>query len=181
MGINTVFFPQQQGIFGFGLLLSKVLFAGFQANTGSNRHPSDYSASPPEQLPRFGFYNPDDSEDSPVVRTLLPGAENPFLSRQAEASTVFVIDKSGSMANGNLNRVVAALVEAIDLLTADQTFQVVFFFDDGPYYNPKLPDPSPATVANKRIVIDWMHMIQAAGLRPRRGDQMIRMRCCPIY
>lgn len=120
------------------------------------------SVEHPERSPRFGFYNPNDSGNSSLAGSLLPGAENPFLSQHSEASTVFVIDKSGSMAGSNLSRVVAALVEAIDLLKEDQSFQVVFF-DDGPYYNPKLPGLSDATATNKRIAIDWLYQIQADG------------------
>jgi hypothetical protein len=81
----------------------------------------------PNEIPAIGLFIPNESENSPVVGSLAPGGENPFLSRQNEASTVFVIDKSSSMAGGNLNRVIAALEEAIDLLKETQSFQVVFF------------------------------------------------------
>lgn len=119
-------------------------------------------AKPTEERPFIGIFTPNESENSPVIGSLAPGGENPFLSRQNEASTIFVIDKSGSMAGGNLQRVVAALEEAIDRLQEKQSFQVVFF-DTQPYYNSEMSGLSPATAANKRIAIDWIHQVQAAG------------------
>lgn len=119
------------------------------------------SKNPPEKRPFVGIYESNESANSPLVGSLNPGGENLFLSRHNEASIVFVIDKSSSMAGGSLSRVIAALEEAIDLLKEDQSFQVVFF-DTQPHYNSELPDLCPATATNKRIAIDWMHQIQAS-------------------
>ncbi len=89
---------------------------------------------------------------------------NPFIGQGRPAkSTVFVIDKSGSMANSmKLGRVINALRRAIEQLKPGQSFAVLFF-DDQYYSHPSVVKPESATEANKKKVLEWLTSVYGGG------------------
>ena len=91
-------------------------------------------------------------------------AANPFIGQGKPAkSTVFVIDKSGSMAQSTkLERVLKALRRAIEQLKPDQSFAVLFF-DEQYYRHPKFDKPQPASDKNKQMNLEWIQAVQSSG------------------
>ena len=93
----------------------------------------------------------------------LEGAGNPFTGDGNWKSSVFVIDRSGSMDSWNkFPRVVKALQLAIESLKHDQTFTVILFNDSAyPYEDPlKLLD---ATHKNKQAIARWLNQSPTGG------------------
>ena len=82
---------------------------------------------------------------------------NPFVGAgKPAASTVYVIDVSGSMQNqAKLPRVLNAMQRAIDQLNPKQTF-CVLLFDSGYYYHPNLQGLKEASRTNKQMVKLWL-------------------------
>jgi hypothetical protein len=91
-------------------------------------------------------------------------AANPFIGQGKPAkSTVFVIDKSGSMDHSTkLERVLKALRRAIEQLKPNQSFAVLFF-DDQYYRHPKFDKPQPASDKNKQMNLEWIQAVQSSG------------------
>lgn len=90
------------------------------------------------------------------------GGTNPFLGCRDAKQVVFVIDKSGSMSGGALERVKAALTEAIDALTEQQKFQVIFF-ESTAVFHPALQGLVLANQTNKASYANWISQMQASG------------------
>lgn len=90
------------------------------------------------------------------------GGTNPFLGSRDARQVVFVIDKSGSMSGGALERVKAALTEAIDALTDQQKFQVIFF-ESTAVFHPALQGLVLANQTNKSSYVNWISQMQASG------------------
>lgn len=90
------------------------------------------------------------------------GGTNPFLGSRDARQVVFVIDKSGSMSGGALERVKAALTEAIDALTDQQKFQVIFF-ESTAVFHPALQGLVFANQTNKSSYVNWISQMQASG------------------
>ncbi len=88
------------------------------------------------------------------------GGANPFLGSRDAKQVVFVIDKSGSMAGGALERVKSALIEAIEALTDQQKFQVIFF-ESTAVFHPSLQGLVAANRANKSSYVNWIWQMQA--------------------
>ena len=82
---------------------------------------------------------------------------NPFVGAgKPAASTVYVIDLSGSMQNqAKLPRVLNAMQRAIYQLNPKQTF-CVLLFDSGYYYHPNLQGLKEASRTNKQMVKLWL-------------------------
>jgi hypothetical protein len=89
---------------------------------------------------------------------------NPFVGEgKPAASTVFVIDVSGSMWNSNsIPRVMNALNRAIDQLTENQTFYVLLF-DEGYYTAPFANGMIPGLKGNKQKVKRWLSQPPGGG------------------
>ncbi|MBM3966313.1 MAG: hypothetical protein FJ308_14800 [Planctomycetes bacterium] len=82
---------------------------------------------------------------------------NPFVGEgKPAASTVYVIDVSGSMQDPTkLPRVMNALIRGIDDLKASQKF-CVYLFDFGYYFEPSMQQLTPANNANKQKAKAWL-------------------------
>ena len=82
---------------------------------------------------------------------------NPFVGEgKPAASTVYVIDVSGSMQDPTkLPRVMNALIRGIDDLRGNQKF-CVFLFDFGYYFEPSMQQMVPANDANKQRAKAWL-------------------------
>jgi uncharacterized protein with von Willebrand factor type A (vWA) domain len=82
---------------------------------------------------------------------------NPFVGEgKPAASTVYVIDVSGSMQDPTkLPRVMNALIRGIDDLKGNQKF-CVFLFDFGYYFEPSMQQMVPANDANKQRAKAWL-------------------------
>ena len=105
---------------------------------------------------------------------------NPFLSVAEDVeSVVYVVDVSGSMADGELERVLHSLEQALDALNKQQRF-LVLFFNDGMRANPAHTMLAPATAARidenkvwfKTMIADegtdpWEAMQAAIGQNPK--------------
>jgi Mg-chelatase subunit ChlD len=89
---------------------------------------------------------------------------NPFVGEgKPAASTVFVIDVSGSMQNpGKLPRVMNALSRAIDQLKDNQKV-CVLLFDNFYFSDPSLPGLVPANKKNRERIQAWLAMPQGGG------------------
>lgn len=89
---------------------------------------------------------------------------NPFVGEgKPAASTVFVIDVSGSMQNpGKLPRVMNALSRAIDQLKENQKV-CVLLFDDFYFSDPSLPGLVPANKKNRERIQLWLASPQGGG------------------
>ncbi|MDZ4847697.1 MAG: VWA domain-containing protein [Pirellulaceae bacterium] len=93
----------------------------------------------------------------------LEGAGNPFTGDGNWKSTVFVIDRSGSMGSSNkFPRVVKALKLAIEAIKKDQSFTVILFDSSAyPFETPlKLLD---ATPGNKQAISLWLDQSSIGG------------------
>lgn len=93
---------------------------------------------------------------------------NPFVGAgKPAASTVYVIDVSGSMQNqAKLPRVLNAMQRAIDQLNPKQTF-CVLLFDSGYYFHPNLQGLKEASRTNKQMVKLWLaHAPGGLGTEP---------------
>jgi Mg-chelatase subunit ChlD len=90
------------------------------------------------------------------------GGANPFLGDRDAKQVVFVIDKSGSMAGGALERVIAALIEAIEALSETQEFQVIFF-ESSAMLHPSLHGLVVANQSNKSSYSSWISKMRASG------------------
>jgi hypothetical protein len=93
---------------------------------------------------------------------------NPFLGDGKPAkSTVYVIDISGSMQQGNrMSRMLDALIEAIDRQKSEQKIKVIAFHDV-PFPDPVAKSLYAATGANKTKVKNWLRgPLDAGGTQP---------------
>lgn len=119
----------------------------------------------PDELPKGARVIPLFSEPSagsaPTLET-----SNPFLDAGKANSIVFVIDKSSSMSQ-NFGRVIKALYQALESLSKDQSFQVIFF-DDAPRQNPNFGGLVKATEKNKDAMKKWIedHLRADGGTEP---------------
>ncbi|MDX1928722.1 MAG: VWA domain-containing protein [Pirellulaceae bacterium] len=107
----------------------------------------------PDELPKGARVIPLFSEPSAASAPTLE-TSNPFLDAGKANSIVFVIDKSSSMSQ-NFGRVINALNQAIDGLSEDQSFQLIFF-DDAPRQNPNSRGLVKATKRNKDAMKKWV-------------------------
>lgn len=98
------------------------------------------------------------------------GGENPFMAVGDAESVVFVVDRSGSMSQGRMIRVIAALNEGIEHLTAKQRF-LVLFFNDQMHQNPQQPTLMVASEKNKKIASRWIATVKlgSGGTQPRQA------------
>jgi Mg-chelatase subunit ChlD len=89
---------------------------------------------------------------------------NPFVGEgKPAASTVFVIDVSGSMQSfDKLPRVMNALGRAIDQLKDNQKL-CVLLFDTGYYFEPSLPGLVPANKKNRERIKAWLQQPPGGG------------------
>jgi len=89
---------------------------------------------------------------------------NPFVGEgKPAASTVFVIDVSGSMRGSNsIPRVMSALNRAIDQLSENQTF-CVLLFDEGYYTAPFANGLIPGLKGNKQKIKRWLSQPPGGG------------------
>lgn len=87
---------------------------------------------------------------------------NPFLASLEAESIVFVIDRSSSMSQNRLSRVITAVNQTIDSLKLEQKFLVIFF-SDGYEMHPSLRHLVDSTQANKQIAKNWVSTIAAGG------------------
>ena len=113
-----------------------------QPETGAGAAGDDEIESPPPAKTATETSSNEEDENF-RVRTFNGGASkkisangtNPFLIGTETGSTVFVIDKSSSMAGTAFESVQNSLLQAIHSLNASQRFSVIFF-DDGPQVMP---------------------------------------------
>lgn len=104
-------------------------------------------------------------------------------------STVFVIDKSGSMAGSPLARVQAELAHGIDSLQENQKFSVIFFDDvawpmfaeEGRSALSATRDIRlvPATKENKRKANEWIYRMSGNGGTSPGGAMLMAIRAHP--
>lgn len=89
---------------------------------------------------------------------------NPFVGEgKPAASTVFVIDVSGSMwVSDKLPRVINALTRAIDQLSQEQKF-CVLLFDQGYYSAPFAIGMIPGVNRNKQMIKQWLSQPPGGG------------------
>ncbi len=125
----------------------------------TEKPPEDLDVELPEELPKGARVFPLYSEPSTATAQSLE-TSNPFLDAGKANSIVFVIDKSSSM-SGRLERVIAALREAIEKLDSKQSFQL-FFFDSVPYQHPNLKGLVKATKQNKGTMFKWVNSFVTA-------------------
>ena len=95
---------------------------------------------------------------------LVANGFNPFIGTGTPAaSTVYVIDVSGSMqAADRLPRVLSTLKRAVDLLKPEQKFTVILF-DQGFYTDPIGNGLHPANNRNKQAIYDWLDSAPGGG------------------
>ena len=95
---------------------------------------------------------------------LVANGLNPFIGTGTPAaSTVYVIDVSGSMqAADRLPRVLSTLKRAVDLLKPEQKFTVILF-DQGFYTDPIGNGLQPANNRNKQVIYDWLDSAPGGG------------------
>jgi hypothetical protein len=95
---------------------------------------------------------------------LVANGLNPFVGTgKTAASTVYVIDVSGSMQSPDrLPRVLSTLKRAVDLLKPDQRFTVILF-DQGFYTDPIGNGLHPANNRNKQAIYDWLDSAPGGG------------------
>ena len=106
---------------------------------------------------------PSGSTESPIDwRTIPPWRQTSFFGVRAQGQVfIYVVDCSGSMADGRLARAKAELRRSIGDLRWPQRFHIIFF-NEGPV---PLPGglPRPADLKGKRQMVDWLRLIEPDG------------------
>ena len=116
--------------------------------------------SAPNQETAFLVYD-DNTQSTPTTNPQSPSVEG------GPSSTVYVIDISGSMQQGNrMSRMLDALTEAIDRQKPEQKIKVIAFHDV-PFPDPVAKSLYSATGANKTKVKNWLRgPLDAGGTQP---------------
>lgn len=92
-----------------------------------------------------------------------PRASATFFGRQGTARSVcFLCDNSNSYRDGAFHRVLDEIARAVDGLSPEQTFFVIFFSDAAyPLFHPSAVEmPQAATPENKRRVREWLGTVE---------------------
>lgn len=92
-----------------------------------------------------------------------PRTSATFFGRQGTAGSVcFLCDNSNSYRDGAFHRVLDEIARAVDGLSPEQTFFVIFFSDAAyPLFHPSAVEaPQAATPENKRRVREWLGTVE---------------------
>lgn len=142
------------------------------SDTTDTTNPTDQQPTPNEA----GF---PDASAAPVVRVfnaskkkrLSANGQNPFLIAAQSKSTVFVIDKSSSMEGDAFHQVSEALLRALTMLKAEQSFSIIFFDDSADQLQPA--SLLTANDRNKQVARDFVtERVPSGGTQPYAAINM---------
>lgn len=112
------------------------------------------------QVPTASIYTQQEGDSTYALLTLSPPASSDHLISMQPRETIFVIDTSGSMAGASIEQAKAALLLALERLTAQDRFNVVQF---NSVTRTLFSQPQPVRTDTLRKAVHYVEQLKANG------------------